>query len=949
MPMTNNNKKGLDLPFFELLNQIPTATTAVAALTTSEQGTDRFIYGIVGSVFYRYDTYADTWQQLATPVVAPLTGVKLRFTKRRGFHGRILAATSTTVTIPALSNPILDGETISIQWGTGQGQERTLTYVGDTVHDAGVITGTTTSTLADSLKKWRVNQWAGYTVAIRFGTDATHYRKILYNDTTTLYVADANLQPHDPWNNQIFTATTPYAVPVVTAGLQAHYTIMSSTYSVSTWDTTPGTNAFFTTYSGGIYMVSSAASAPFYTFQYYDIANDVWQTKTTPQGLYAAALGTDFTIERTGKVGTAFVTKTGTTSGTSRTLTDSGLALTNDRYANHRIFITGGTGIGQSRRIVGHNATIFTVNRNWDTTPDGTTTYEVWPDSDRIYLNGGALSTMLAYSPENDYWMQGQAFDDGITSNITATLSGWVPVGVTTGAWIASGIRTINTTPTAGGTGYSVGDVLTCAVGGAGAQVRVVAISAGGVVTTIELIHSGTTTGYTVGTARATTGGTGTGCTIEIATVGATALITFASNHFFRTGDALVFAGCTEGAWNASHTVIGSPAINAVCVSTSATANMAATASQSTTVIVDPSKNWVVNEHAGRLVHLMVAGTSPTSQIRWIISNTATTLTVATIVAGANGTSKYVIYDSKIFGIDDQRKETTMGSYGWATGGSTTTLVDSTKAWIPNQWVGYTFRIEAGTGYGARITITSNSATTLTFTTQSFSPDTTTKYEIADSWGLVTTGGAANALNVTDTTKNWAVNQWAGKRIRYTAGTNVSTEGAVVSHTATAITTAAAYTTDTTTVYAILSIPVRGAGIDLIWTWGTTDTARKGREIFSPRGGGSNTFDIYDIPTGRWKFGLQFAPQNEGFTTGSNYTYDGADTIFASRSATGTPIRILEVNVKTGKITGSRTTTFLQGTATIGNMMETTITPDGVEFLYILQNTGTLFARSMLF
>ena len=392
------------------------------------------------------------------------------------------------------------------------------------------------------------------------------------------------------------------------------------------------------------------------------------------------------------------------------------------------------------------------------------------------------------------------------------------------------------------------------------------------------------------------------------------------------------------------------PAINAVCVSTSATASMVATASQSTTVIVDPTKNWVVNEHAGRLVHVMVAGTSPTSQIRWIVSNTANTLTVATITAAGNGTSKYCIYDSKVFGIDDQRKETNMGSYGWATGGSTTTLVDSSKSWVPNQWVGYTFRVEAGTGFGSgRITITSNSATTLTYTTQTFTPDTTTKYEIADSWGLVTTGGAASAVNITDTTKNWATNQWAGKRVRYSAGTNVGPEGAIVSHTGTVITTAATYTTDTTTVYAILSIPVRGAGIDLVWTWGATDPNRTGREIYAPRGGGSNTFDIYDIPSGRWKFGLQFAPQTEGFTTGSNYTYDGVDTIFASRSATGTPIRIFAIDVKTGKISGSRTTTFLQGTATVGNMMETITTPDGIDFLYILQNTGTIFARSMLF
>lgn len=950
MVMTNNNKKGLDLPFFELLNQIPVVTTAITGLTTSETGTDRFIYGLVGAFFYRYDTYADTWQQLATPNIVPATALKLRHTRRRGFHGRILSATSTTVTIPGICGTILDGETISIQYGVGAGQERVMTYSSETTHDAGVITATTTSALTDGLKKWRVNQWAGYTVAIKFGSDATHHRKILYNDATTLYVADANLQAHDPWNNQVFAAVAPYALPSATAGAQSHYEITSTTYTLdSAWDVTPTNVSYFTTYSGGIYLVSSSG-VPFFTFQYYDIANDIWQTKTTPQGLYQAAIGTDFTIERTGKIGTALVTKVGTTSSTSRTLTDSGLSLEYDRYTNHRIFITSGTGRGQNRRIVGHTATTFTIPRNWEVNPDSTSVYEIWPDSDRIYLNGAALSTMLAYSPENDYWMQGQAFDDGITNNISSTLGSWMPVGVTTGAWIAAGIRSVNSTPTTGGTGYSIGDVLTCAIGGAGAQVRVTSIAPGGVVTSIELIHTGVTTGYTVGTGRAITGGTGTGCTIEIATVGPTSLITTATNHFYKVDDSIKIAGCTEAAWNSDHTIVGVPALNTFCVIPTASAAMVATASQSTTVIVDPTRNWIVNEHVGRLVHVMVAGTAPTSQIRWIVSNTATTLTVAAITAAGNGTSKYVIYDSKIFGIDEQRKESNMTSHGWATGGTTTTLVDASRSWVPNQWAGYLFKIEAGTGYGSgRISIISNTETTLTFATQTFTPDATTNYEIADSWGLITTGGAA-ALNITESpSKNWAVNQWAGKRVRYTAGTNFSAEGAILSNTSNTITTTASFTTDATTAYAILSIPPRGAGIDLIWVWGASDVNKRGRFMYSPRGTGSNTFDIYNISTGRWDFGIQFTPQNEGFTLGSSYTYDGVDTIYATRSAVNLPIRIFEIDINKNKVSGSRTTTFLQGTATIGNMMETVMTPDGIEFIYILQNTGTLFARSMLF
>ena len=89
----------------------------------------------------------------------------------------------------------------------------------------------------------------------------------------------------------------------------------------------------------------------------------------------------------------------------------------------------------------------------------------------------GGRSTILAYSPENDYWMQGQSIDDGICAILSARKGFDVPFAISTGVRIASGITAIASAPTAGGTGYSVGDVLTCAVGGAGAQVIVTSIA----------------------------------------------------------------------------------------------------------------------------------------------------------------------------------------------------------------------------------------------------------------------------------------------------------------------------------------------------------------------------------------------------------------------------------------------------------------------------------------
>jgi hypothetical protein len=944
--MTSTIVPTLDVPFFELCNQAPVASGATAALTTAEDGSNRFLYYLSGSGFYRYDTEMDTWQQLANPGVAPATVVSMRYTARRGHHGRVLAATSSTVTLPTLRGPRLTGETIRIAYGPGAGQERTLTFASETTHDFGVVTTATGLVLTDSTKRWRVNQWAGYTVALTFGTGALAYRKILYNDATSLTVSDANLMPHDPWNNTDIVAASPYAVPVATAGSQTMYRILSAQFTLSgNWTATPTAASYFTTLSGGIYLVSSTAATPFFSLQYYDVLGDYWYTKTVPQGLIGAALGTDICTERFAKVGSALVASTAVTSATARTITASSLSLANDRYANCRMLIVGGTGVGQHRRIVGHTATQFWVARDWATTPDATSTFEIWPDFDRLWLSGNAASAMYAYSPENDYWMQGQAFDDGVTTNISASLGNvWMPFGVSTGARIASGVTAVASAPTAGGTNYLIGNVLTCSVGGTGAQVIVTSIAPGGVVTGIELVHSGTATGFAVGTGRATTGGAGSGCTIEITAVGATALITTASAHILRTGDSVTFAGCSEAAWNAAHTVLGVPSTTTFCVAVTATANMAASNSQSTTVIVDPTKNWTTNEHVGRIVDLMVAGRAPTTQRRWITANTATTLTVATITAAVNGTSKYVIYDAKAFGVDDQRAISGQEAYGWATGGSTTTLIDSTKSWEPNQWAGYLFKIETGAGYGSgRISIISNTATTLTYATQTFTPDATTKYEIADTWGLAS---ASTTTSITEaTSKNWTVNQWAGKRVRITAGTGSGQEAQVASNTATALTTGTITAGDATSAYAILGIPPRSTGTGLIYPYDTTSD--RGRYLVSVRGGGTNQIDLYDVQTGRWAYGVHFSPQHELFTTGCTYNYLSGNKILLTRSVTGSVVRLLELDLSTRRIVGRGTTTFLQGTVTVGNILEV-VTAGGHSFAYVVQSGGTLMARAVM-
>lgn len=946
MPVTNANKKTVDVPFFEAMNFSQFATQFIGCTTTSEGGDNRYIYAVLTSMnFVRYDTYSDTYQVLSSAPVSFNNVTTMRYTKHRGFHGRVISATGSSVQIGGLRSGVLSGYEMEILSGTGAGQKRTITLSNETIHDSGVVTAVSVNGfMTDSTKKWRVNQWAGYSVSFTFGAGGTQgVRRILYNDATTLYFSDANLQPYDPWG------AAPASVNIsATAGSQNHYTITSQTFTLSSnWTVSPDSTSFFTIRSGGIYAVSGLPAAPFFSLSYYDIASDLWYTKTTPQGLFLASLGVDISIDRPNTTNSPLLTNAGAISGGARTLTDAGLTLANDRYSNFRVKITGGTGVGQNRRIVANTATTFTVAKPWATNPDSTSTYEIFPDFDRLWLVGGGNSSMFAYSPENDLWMQGQLFDDGIANAMAVTLKGWNPINVTGGARLAAGVTAVNSVPTAGGTNYVVGDVLTCSVGGSGAQVTVTSVSPGGIVTGIELTNTGTATGFTTGTGRATTGGTGTGCTIEITSVGSTTAVNLSQNHFFRRGDVVTISGTTEAAYNAAHTIIGVPGLTTICIATAATGNAGQAQAQGTTTIVDSTKNWTTNEHVGRLVHLCVAGTGPTSQIRWITANTATSLTVATITA-ATTTSKYAIYDAKAFGCDTQRRPENEAPSGYATGGSTTTLVDSSKNWVVNQWAGYLFRIEAGTGFASgRISIISNTATTLTFAAQAFTPDATTKYEIADAWGLATAG---TTITLTEgTTKNWTVNQWAGKRIRICAGTAVGNEYSVTSNTSTAHAFSGATAPDTTSAYAILGIPQRSTGIELVWACGGSDAARRGRYMYLPRGGGTSQVDIYDITTGRWGYGQLWQPQSVAFNFGTSYSYDGVDTIYICVSTSTQVARVYAMDVTTGRVEPFGQTTQIGGTAHLGNYLEYVMSPDGVPFLYYMHNASTAVSRAMVF
>lgn len=303
----------------------------------------------------------------------------------------------------------------------------------------------------------------------------------------------------------------------------------------------------------------------------------------------------------------------GTISSTNRVLTVSGLTLSVDRWTNYQLRITSGTGIGQRRRIIANSTTTITVERDWIISPDNTSVFAIYGDTNKIYLAGNAQSSLYQYSIEEDIWTESSTFDNGLVRQASCLFSGQEAFGITTATRNIGSITGINPVPTVAGSGYVVGDILTISTGGTLGKVIVTSVSSTGAVLGLELFGCGLT--YTIGTGKATTGGTGTLCTVEITTVSVVGRITLASNHNLMIGETVLLSGFTEALWNSGYTIIGCDAANVFDVATTATATGVVTTALTTTNIVDSTKNWIPDEHVGRLVTIQTAGTSPTTQI----------------------------------------------------------------------------------------------------------------------------------------------------------------------------------------------------------------------------------------------------------------------------------------------------------------------------------------------
>lgn len=142
-----------------------------------------------------------------------------------------------------------------------------------------------------------------------------------------------------------------------------------------------------------------------------------------------------------------------------------------------------------------------------------------------------------------------------------------------------------------------------------------------------------------------------------------------------------------------------------------------------------------------------------------------------------------------------------------------------------------------------------------------------------------------------------------------------------------------------------------GAGMVACWLPGSGDTNALDRLILI-RGGGASTIYEYSFTNNTWST-VSYNPSTETFGAGSSSgaRADAATgkncKLIMQKDATG---RLLEFDRKRARMDGKCTQNLIaQGTAVVGDKTTILRSPDGVEFLYSLINTGSYFLRTALF
>jgi hypothetical protein len=315
---------------------------------------------------------------------------------------------------------------------------------------------------------------------------------------------------------------------------------------------------------------------------------------------------------------------------------------------------------------------------------------------------------------------------------------------------------------------------------------------------------------------------------------------------------------------------------------------------------------------------------SGTGAVGFSVYDVATNAWTARSVAGLPttwGTEGQLVSTGALMSNDGDGFDT-----GTATAGASTTLTCGSKNWPVNAWNNFEIRILSGTGAGQIRTIASNTATVVTVSAAwTTNPDATSIFGIfgnSDFFYLLGNGAVA--------------------MYRYSISGNAWTTLSPVAPRA----------------------GVAGAGFTADWidnvkaanwndgSYGAHNAAgtilrQNGRYIYSFRGAGASTLDVYDIAANTWISNLPYGGQQETFNAGS-CSCDIAGVIYLQKEATG---RIFFFDVAENILRPFTTSPLPQGAAVAGDKMMLQTYSEGataIRWLYSLSHTRAEFTRWLI-
>jgi len=943
MNVINNNKLGIDLPIFEMLRDAQGgASSAVSSTCTSMNSVmhvnfGRFIYYLnAAASFWKYDTWTDTYLQLASPPITPATFSTMRFSSGAGIEGNIISAGSNTAYIPAYFGKALKGYDISIIAGTGVGQRRTITDVADaTIEDIAVATTVSntlgTLNLTDATKNWRVNQWVGFQARVIQGSGIGQVRRIISNSINTLVFGDSTLSAYEVFcNPSIFSPAI-----ATTAGSQTVVQIEASIVTVDTpWAITPNNTSRYKVEGGTVFLISSAAATPFYTFQQYDTLSDIWYIRSAVTN-NIAAVGTDASLERTGDQSSIWDRGRVSISGTVNSLSDTTKSWNTNQWAtgsnSYYVRFWSGEGEGQQAKILSNTSTTLTYE-SMSAVPNNSTQYFI----DGFDAGKATAGSNISITDSSKNWSINR-WKNYVVRIVSGSGNGQViPI-------LSNNSSSINFYRTSSAVldSTSVYNIT------ADPDKLYLTLGSNTTFNILNLTDDLLTLGRIEDSGVACNASVRLGANKQQAITslvftGTSATASMAVAHNYRISQSVTVRGATDANFNGTFTITGVPSTTTIQYTMAGTpVSTTLVGSQTTTTLFDATKNWVTNQWAGFIIYMNTSAMTAASglvngQNMIILSNTANTITFnSPNTAPTNGVTRYVI----------TRRDTIGNMFsGFASGTqSTTLLTDVNTAFTGSASIaGNNMTVTAITsGYlGIGSMITGSGILTGSFIT-SFGPNTfggTGSYTISVSQSF-----ALGPIS----SSGWMTNFHAGRRVKIISTQGQGQEASITSNTANALTFGAITTApgNVSSSYSILQQPARGTGIEFNWGCNTSDPNLKGRRMFIPRGGGIANIDYIDIPTDKVE-PMVITPQSETWTTGTMWTYDGDDRIYFTKDAT---MRFYYMDIVTNTIYGAGFAPFGTGAAIIGNRMEVFSTPDGLKYLWFVKHTSANVMRSMLY